>query len=381
MKKDTQSLLQPGRIGPYLLKNRMVMAPLTRMRSSMPEAVPNELNVEYFLQRIGAGLIVTDATMVSPRGNAYYGAPGIYSQAQVEGWKKVTRAVHRKGGRIFLQLWHSGRQSHPDLQPEGQAPQAPSAIQTKAFALTKDGAKDATMPKAMTRQEIAEVIEQFRQGAKNAKAAGFDGVEIHGANGYLLDSFLQDNANHRTDEYGGTLENRARLMLEVIQAVVDEWGVNRVGLRISPASTFADMQDSDKFGTFAYLIDQVNAHRLAYLHLIEPRVNNFSEVENPLPLGSDRFRPLLRADVPLLVAGGYTQETGNAVLDRGDAQFVAFGRQFIANPDLPQRFALGAPLNKYDRETFYGGDHRGYTDYPALQPSSLEPKETELLAA
>ncbi|PSM49942.1 alkene reductase [Chroococcidiopsis sp. CCALA 051] len=359
-------LFSPVRLGRYELPNRMVMAPLTRNRAGEGN-VPRELNAEYYAQRVSAGLIITEATQVSPQGLGYPFTPGIHSQEQVEGWRLVTKAVHDRGGKIFLQLWHVGRISHPDLQVDGALPVAPSAIApSEGMAATYEGEKPYVTPRALETAEIPGIVEQYRQGAKNALAAGFDGVEIHSANGYLLDQFLHDGSNHRTDEYGGSIENRARLLMEVTEAVVSVWGADRVGVRLSPSGTFGSVYDSDLKALFTYVVDALNQFELAYLHLVEPRVAGNETVENPTSeLSSKYFRPIYKGT--LISAGGYDRESGNAVLASRDADLVAYGRLFISNPDLPQRFALNAQLNPYDRSSFYGGDKRGYTDYPSLE--------------
>jgi N-ethylmaleimide reductase len=281
----------------------------------------------------------------------------------VEGWKAVTQAVHEKGGRIFLQLWHVGRISHPSFQPEGALPVAPSAIQPKGDAMTYEGMQPFVTPRALELDEIPGIIDQYRQGAKNALEAGFDGVEVHGANGYLLDQFLRDGTNHRTDAYGGSLENRARLLLEVTQAVVEVWGSDRVGVRLSPSSTFNDMADSDPKTTFSYAIQALNAFNLAYLHLIEPSEADLRYGGTPIP--TREFRPLYNGT--LMVNWDYDQAMGHQAIASGDADLVSYGKLFIANPDLPRRFKENAPLNEPNPGTFYGGGAEGYTDYPSLE--------------
>lgn len=359
-------LFTPIKLGALDLPNRIIMAPLTRMRAGEGFA-PRALNAQYYAQRASAGLIISEATQVAPEGLGYPDTPGIYSPEQVAGWKLVTDAVHENGGRIFLQLWHVGRISHPSLQPDGGLPIAPSAIAPRdGQAVTYSGMQDFVTPRALETEEIPQIIEQYRRGAENAKAAGFDGVEVHSANGYLLDQFLQDNANQRSDRYGGSIENRARLTLEVTQAAIDVWGSDRVGIRLSPSGTFNDMDDSNKTALFDYVVTELNRLNLAYIHIVEPRVkgdndNSDNEIGD---LGARHFRPLYQGN--LITAGGYNRDSGNAVLAEGNADLVAYGRTFIANPDLPKRFQLDAPLNPYDRSTFYGGDEKGYTDYPFL---------------
>lgn len=354
-------LLSPVKIGRYNLPNRIVMAPLTRNRSAAGN-VPTELNALYYKQRASAGLIITEATQISPQGLGYPGTPGIHSPEQIAGWKLVTEAVHAQGGRIFLQLWHVGRISHPDLQPNGELPVAPSAIAPEGESATYTGMKPYVTPRALELEEIPQIIEQYRLGAKNALEAGFDGVEVHSANGYLLDQFLQDNSNQRTDIYGGSVENRSRLLLEVTSAVVDVWGSDRVGVRLSPSGTFNSMGDSHRAATFGYAVKELNQFNLAYLHLVAPRVEGFGTAEDQPELGADFFRPIFQNSI--ITAGGYSFETGNAAIASGHADLVAFGRLYIANPDLPERFAKGVSLNIPDRNTFYGGDEKGYTDYP-----------------
>jgi N-ethylmaleimide reductase len=340
------------------------MAPLTRMRAHMPGNIPRELNAEYYTQRAEAGLIISEATPVSTTGYGYYGTPGIHTEAQAKGWTLVTRAVHAAGGRIFLQLWHVGRQSHSDLQPNGALPVAPSAISAGGQAYTKDGPKPNPVPRALSLEEIPGIVADFARGAALARQAGFDGVEIHGANGYLLEQFLSDHANQRTDIYGGPLENRARFFLEVVEAVVSAWDGERVGVRISPSNTFGGIEHTDRWGTYSYLVEKLNAFHLAYIHLVEPRVAGNIDIAPEHDLGSDRFRPLITSK--LISAGGHTQESGNKTIAAGHADLIAYGRNFIANPDLVERFREDAPLNRYDRSTFYGGTEKGYTDYPTL---------------
>lgn len=353
-------------VGPYRLSHRVVMAPLTRMRSD-PGDIPSELMVEYYNQRASKdGLIVSEASPVSIRGNGYAGAPGIYSDIQIAGWRRVTDAVHARGGRIFQQLWHVGRQSHVDLQPNGDAPVAPSAIAAEGYAYSENGEVPFSMPRALALHEIPGIIEEFRSGAERALHAGFDGVEIHGANGYLPDQFLQDGTNKRTDEYGGPIENRARFMLEVTQAAISVWGADRVGVRIAPSGTYGSMSDSDPAATFGYVTTQLDRLGIAYLHVVEPRIKGIEEVaKGQAPIAAQHLRP--KFSRTLIAAGGFTPASADAVVAAGDADLVAFGRHFISNPDLPERIRQGLPLTRYDRSTFYGGDARGYTDYPAAQ--------------
>jgi N-ethylmaleimide reductase len=357
------NLFSPFQLGPYTLPNRIVMAPLTRNRASDGN-VPTLLNATYYVQRASAGLLIAEATQVTPSGQGYPATPGIHSLEQVDGWKLVTEAVHASGGRIFLQLWHVGRISHPSLQPGGALPVAPSAIApAEGTASTYEGPQPYVTPRALETDELPGIIEQYRQGAENALAAGFDGVEIHGANGYLLDQFLRDGTNKRTDAYGGSIENRARLLLEVTAAVVDVWGANRVGVRLSPSSTFNSMSDSDPKATFSYAIEALNQFGLAYLHLLEPSEADARHGGTLIP--TSYFRPIFKGT--LIVNWDYDRDKANTAIASGDADLVSFGKLFIANPDLPERFRINALLNEPDPSTFYGGGEQGYIDYPALE--------------
>ncbi|NUT77618.1 alkene reductase [Pseudomonas sp. C1C7] len=358
------TLFSPMKLGPYKLSHRVVMAPLTRMRAADGN-VPNELAPEYYAQRASqGGLIISEATQVSPYGQGYPSTPGIHSAEQIAGWKKVTDAVHTKGGLIFLQLWHVGRSSHSSFQPGGVLPVGPSAIAiTDQVSLTPEWMTvPYETPRALELNEIPGIIEAYRQGARNAMAAGFDGVEVHAANGYLLQQFLDSKSNHRTDIYGGAVENRARLLLEVTQAVVDVWGAERVGVRLMPFGTYNDVGDSDPIGLYSYALTQLDRLDIAYVSLIEARKGNSMEIDTPKDIGA--LRPYWPRT--LLVAGGFTGESAEQAIVSRHADAVAFGRQFIANPDLPVRLKMGAPLNHYDRSTFYGGGAAGYVDYPAL---------------
>jgi N-ethylmaleimide reductase len=345
------------------------MAPLTRMRSE-PGDRPSELMVEYYGQRSSrGGLIISEATPVSIRGYGYAGAPGIYSDRQIEGWRRVTDAVHRKGGRIVMQLWHVGRQSHTDLQPNGDAPVAPSAIAAEGHAYSNNGEVPFSAPRALELHEIAAIIEEFRAGAERALRAGFDGVEIHGANGYLPDQFLQDGSNQRLDEYGGPIENRARFLMEVTRGAISVWGADRVGVRIAPSGTYGSMFDSNPRATFGYVTEQLDRLGVAYLHVIEPRIRgNEERVVGQAAIAAQHLRP--KFGRLLIAAGGFDKPAAEAILEAGDADLVAFGRDFISNPDLPERLRRGLPLNPYDRSTFYGGTARGYTDYAPYELAS-----------
>jgi N-ethylmaleimide reductase len=361
---NTNDLFTPVRVGSLLLQNRVLMAPMTRSRAGK-ENVPVELNVKYYEQRASAGLIITEATQVSPRGVGYPSTPGIHTDAQVEGWRRVTDAVHARGGRIFLQLWHVGRVSHPSLQPDGELPVAPSAIAPEGTVFTYEGPKPFVTPRALALDEIPGIVREFAEGARRAKDANFDGVEIHGANGYLIEQFLYDSTNHRTDAYGGSIENRARLLLEITEAVCDVWGGDRVGVRISPRGTFNSMHTSDREGTARYVAGALNRFNLAYLHVVEQLAGNGLDTPDAEPRLTPVIRELFQG--PLVVNGGYDRETAEEAITRGAADAVAFGVPFLANPDLPERLREGAPLNEPDHATFYGGDGRGYTDYPTRE--------------
>ena len=358
------NVFAPWALGPLQLKNRMVMAPLTRSRAREGN-VPSVMAADYYSQRAGAGLIITEATQATADGQGYIDTPGVFSDAQVAEWKKVTNAVHEKGGLIFCQLWHVGRISHPDFRG-GEVPVAPSAVAPRGVqSYTQNGFQDIPTPRALDTGEIADIVAGFHQAARNAQAAGFGGIEVHGANGYLLDQFLEDSTNQRTDEYGGSVENRARLLFEVIDAVTAVWGSARVGVRLSPGGTFNDMGDSQPQQTFGYVVRRLAELNLAYLHLIEPPQDDATTPD----LSARFFRPMYPGT--LIVASGYTLERANAVLKSGDADLVAFGKLFIANPDLVERFKQGAPLNTPNPDTFYGGGAEGYIDYPALKAGQV----------
>lgn len=360
-------LFQPVRLGPYQLANRIVMAPLTRSRAG-EDGVPRPVMAEYYAQRASAGLIITEGANISPQGRGFALSPGIYDAAQVEGWRQVTEAVHARGGRIFPQLWHVGRVSHPSLQPDGALPMAPSAIRPEATSYTEAGFQPCVTPRALATAEIPEIVEQYRHATRNALAAGFDGVEIHAANGYLIEQFLRDSTNKRTDAYGGSRENRARLLLEVTEAVAGVCGGERVGIRLSPISPVngADL-DSDPAGTYAYVVERLNAFDLAYIHIIEGATQGPREV----PGGFDLQR--LRPFKGLYIANnGYDLALALKARRCNLADLVSFGRLYIANPDLVERLRIGASLNVPDRATFFGGDAAGYTDYPVLTPAERD---------
>jgi N-ethylmaleimide reductase len=353
--QEPAGLFSPHRLGALELRNRMVMAPMTRSRA-LAGNVPNPLAATYYAQRAGAGLIVSEATQVSPQGVGYVRTPGIHSAEQVAGWKKVTQAVHAAGGKIFLQLWHVGRISHPDFH-DGELPVAPSAIAPGGEVFTAKGPQKTVTPRALELRELPGIVEQFRQGADNAKAAGFDGVELHGANGYLLDQFTRDGTNHRTDPYGGSIENRARLPLEVTRAVIGVWGAERVGYRISPNSAFNSMADSNPLETFSYLAQQLDLLGIGYLHAVDPVADAAKRMSAALRQKFHRT---------YIVNGGFDAATAAAAIGKGEADLVAFGVPFLANPDLPHRYQASAPLNPPDQATFYAGEDKGYVDYPEL---------------
>jgi N-ethylmaleimide reductase len=350
----------PNAFSPYGLadldlKSRIVMAPMTRSRA-VAGNVPSPHAATYYAQRASAGLIVTEATQVSPQGVGYIRTPGIHSAEQVAGWRKVTDAVHQAGGKIFLQLWHVGRISHPDFHG-GALPVAPSAIAADGTVFTETGPRQMVTPRALALSELPGIVAQFRTGAQNAKEAGFDGVEIHGANGYLLDQFTRDGTNKRTDSYGGSVENRARLPLEVLDAVVGVWGPGRVGYRISPNSPFNSMSDSDPQKTFSHLVAQLSRRGIGYVHVVDPVAD-----------GAKRLSPVLRKifDGTYVVNGGFDLAAAQAAIRNGETDLVAFGVPYLANPDLPERYKRGVALNAPDQATFYAGDAKGYIDYPAF---------------
>lgn len=351
------SLFDPITLGELQLPHRIIMAPLTRCRAG-DGRVPNDLMRTYYVQRASAGMIISEATSIDPLGVGYPDTPGIWSDAQVSGWRSVTEGVHAAGGRILLQLWHVGRVSHPSYLG-GALPVAPSAIAPEGYVSLVRPKTSYVTPRTLERHEIAGIIGAYRKGAENALRAGFDGVEIHGANGYLLDQFLQDSTNKRSDDYGGPIENRARLMLEVVDAAIDVWGAGRVGLHLAPRADVHSMGDSNRPATFGYVAEQAKRRGLAFLCAREG-------------LGDNRLGPDLKRIFgrPYIANERFTQETAQAVLDRGEADAVAFGQLFIANPDLPRRFAEGTSLNSPDPSTFYGAGPKGYTDYPALDAVS-----------
>ncbi|MDX1818055.1 MAG: alkene reductase [Marinobacter sp.] len=360
-------LFEPFNLGNLTLPNRVLMSPLTRSRSSQPGDIPNDMNAHYYQQRAGAGMIFSEATQVSPQGKGYAFTPGIHSREQIDGWKKVTGAVHMAGGRIHMQLWHVGRISHPALQPDGKQPVAPSAIRpegAKTFISADSGMVDVPEPRALETGEMADIVEQYRQGAQNAKEAGFDGVEVHAANGYLLDQFIKSGSNQRTDEYGGSVENRLRLPLMVIRAVIDVWGKDNVGVRVSPTGSFNAMYDENPVETFGTFARHLNELGVAYIEVVEDSFQGNHANGRPEEV-IDAIRTAFKGTY--IANGAYTAEEARTRISQGRCDLVTFGRPFIANPDLPERFRQNAPLNEWDDSTFYGGDEHGYTDYPTLK--------------
>ncbi|HEX4844116.1 MAG TPA: alkene reductase [Limnobacter sp.] len=356
------TLFQPGRIGDIEVKNRVVMAPLTRCRADEPAGdIPGSaLNVLYYQQRANAGLIISEGTQVAPAGKGYMATPGIYSDAQVEGWKPIVKAVHDAGSKIVAQIWHVGRITHPALTG-GLPPVGPSPIAPNVVAYTHQGKVDVPVPHALSVAEIAQVVQQYRQGAANALRAGFDGVEIHGANGYLIDQFLRDGANHRTDEYGGSIENRARFALEVVDAVIAEVGAGRVGIRLSPLTPFNDLSDTNPQALFTHLIEELSKRGLGFIHMIEGSTGG----DRNLP-GFDYQAARRKFQGSWIANNGYTRDLAIEAVQQGQADAVSFGRLYIANPDLVERLKRNAPMNEPDPSTFYVPGEKGYTDYPAL---------------
>ncbi|MEM5461648.1 alkene reductase [Paraburkholderia phytofirmans] len=350
------------KVGPYEFSHRVVLAPLSRLRAD-GDAMPGPLMAEYYSQRASeGGLLIAESSAADVDGNGYLGSPGLHDDSQIAGWRLVTDAVHAKGGKIFAQVYHAGRQSHADLRPNGDQPVGPSEMPHNSMAHTTNGWAPATPNRALEAHEIPVIVEGFRAAAKRALAAGFDGLELHGANGYLLDQFLQDGTNKRTDSYGGSFENRARLLLEVAHAAISVWGNDRVAVRLSPSSSFGEMSDSDPHGLFAYVVQQLAKLNLAYLHLIEPRWLTEDGTSVQQPVVTDELRKHFPGVI--IAAGGFDGASAEAIISTGDADMVAFERRFAANPDLPTRLRRNLPLSRYDRSTFYRDSEFGYTDYP-----------------
>ena len=358
----TIDLFQPIKLGKLTLPNRVVMAPLTRSRAGAGD-VPGQMNADYYVQRASAGLIISEATQITQQGKGYAWTPGIETVEQVAGWRIVTDALHQAGGRIFMQLWHVGRISHSLLQKNGALPVAPSAVKPEMKAFTETGFHDIPTPRALETDEIPGIVDDYRRAARNALDAGFDGVEIHAANGYLIDQFLRDKTNVRTDRYGGSIENRTRFLAEVVEAVVAVWGGDRVGIRFSPLSPANDIADSNPKALFTAAVARIDPFGLAYMHIVEGATGGTREIG-----GGFDLQILRRAfNGPYMANNGYDLALAQQVLNSGKADLIAFGRPFIANPDLVERLRTGAALNEIDRDTLYGGDGHGYTDYPRLQ--------------
>ena len=369
MSTEKQALLEPFKLGNITLKNRVVMAPMTRSRADNKEKKPTDMHVEYYTQRAGAGLIITEGSQVSERAVGYVNTPGIHTPEQVEGWKKVTDAVHEKEGKIFMQLWHVGRISHPKFH-NGKKPLAPSAINPNAKVYTPEGFEETTEPKEMSIQEIQETIQEFKHAAQMAKDAGFDGVEIHSSNGYLFHQFFNKNSNQRKDDYGGSIQNRARFFFDVLEAIAEVWPENRISCRFNPSlhKTFGIIATEESIDTFDYILEKLNAYDLAYVHLSEP----FTDVSDVPYLETEiakHYRKIYKGT--LMINHGFDRESGNKVIEEGDADLVAYAKLFISNPDLPERFKNKWPLAEYDEDTFYTTGKEGYTDYPAYEQEEV----------
>ena len=365
---SADKLFKPIQVGPMELKHRVVMSPLTRSRSVQPGSIPGDLMLEYYSQRVSdGGLIVSEGTSISIAGGGWFGAPGLYSDEQVGGWRRITDAVHGKRGHMFSQLWHTGRAAHVD-STNGETPVS-SSVNAEYWQdptikeSTPHGWQQPSPHRALDIREIPGIVDDYRKATERAKAAGFDGVELHAGNGYLPDQFLQDGVNRRTDMYGGPIENRSRFLLQVMEALVSVWGGNRVAVRIAPGGRWNGMSDSDADALFDHVANELNQFGLAYLHIIEPRVRgNVVTAEGQYAIASARLRRIFKGKI--IAAGGFEPGTAEEVVEKQDADLVAFGRHFLANPDLPKRIQLGLPLNTYDRNTFYTFDAKGYTDYP-----------------
>jgi N-ethylmaleimide reductase len=374
-------LFQPYKLGPLNLPHRMVMAPLTRSRAGQPGNVPTPLAACYYAQRAAAALIVSEATQVSMQGQGYAWTPGIHSREQIEGWRRVTEAVHEAGGLIFNQLWHVGRISHPALQPDQMLPVAPSAITPAGQAFIENARGEGELvpfvrPRALQIEEMPYIVAQYTRAARNAQAAHFDGIEIHAANGYLLDQFINSKTNERTDTYGGPVQNRSRLLFEIAEALSPIWGPDRIGVRLSPLGSFNDIGDDDPEATFGYIAEKLSDYGFAYLHIVNPGLAAMEKGQEP-DARALRMVDLIRKKYrgTLMVAGGFDRDSAEAWLQQGRADLIAFGRKFLANPDLPERLQSRTPLNADDPSTYYGGGAKGYTDYPTLaQDRGEQPK-------
>ena len=359
----TEKLFTPLKVGAIEAKNRIVMAPLTRNRADNETGEVNDMHVEYYRQRAGAGIIITEATQISPEGKGDLATPGIHSDAQVAAWKKVTDAVHEAGGKIVVQLWHVGRISHVSLQPDGQQPVAPSAIRADVKTFTENGFEPVSEPRALELSELPRVVADYAHATEMARKAGFDGVEVHGANGYLLDQFLKTGSNKREDAYGGSIENRARLLLEVLKAVTEAWDGDHVGLRLSPFSPANGIEDANPQETFDYVVEELNKFGLAYLHMVEGATGGSRELAEGQSLTALREK----FDGIYMANNGYDRAMAIETVESGAAELVAFGRPYIANPDLAKRLEKNAPLNEGDHKTYYGGGREGFTDYPFME--------------
>ncbi len=360
-----QALLQPIKIGDLELKNRVIMAPMTRSRADNDYNAPTDLHATYYKQRASAGLIISEGSQISSQAVGYVNTAGIYKKEQVEGWKKVTNAVHEADGKIFIQLWHVGRMSHPDFH-NGEKPVAPSAVNPKAESYTYDGFKDTVEPRALTTEEVKQVVQDFKNAAKNAVDAGFDGIEIHSSNGYLIHQFFNNSSNKREDEYGGSIENKARILFEIIDACKVFFPEDKIGVRLNPSlhGLFGMEADEETIPTFEYIVKKLNDYNLAYLHLSEP-FTDVSDIDYLVDDIAAHFRPIYKGN--LMINGGFNQESGNKVIEDGHADLVAYGKLFISNPDLPVRFEKNAKLQDWDKDTFYVPGAKGYTDYPKLE--------------
>ncbi|SFG47229.1 alkene reductase [Sulfitobacter dubius] len=363
----TEKLFTPFTAGEIVADNRLVMAPLTRNRADNETGEVSDMHVEYYRQRAGAGIIITEATQISPEGKGYFQTPGIHTEGQVAAWRKVTDAVHSEGGRIVIQLWHVGRISHTSLQPEGGKPVAPSAIAAGVKTFTANGFEDTSEPRALDLDEIPRLVADYAHAAEMAKKGGFDGVEVHGANGYLLDQFLKTGSNKRDDAYGGSVENRARLLFEVLDAVTKVWGGERVGLRLSPFSPANGIEDANPQETFEYVVEGLNRYNLSYLHLVEGATGGSRELDEGESIAA--LRRLFKG--PYMANNGYDREMALEAVANDKADLIAVGRPFIANPDLPRRWQMNGPLNKGDTDTYYGGGREGFTDYPTLEQAKV----------
>jgi N-ethylmaleimide reductase len=377
----TGPLFQPYRLGPFNLPHRVVMAPLTRSRARQPGNVPGSLAACYYAQRASAALIVSEAAQVSMQGQGYAWTPGIHSREQLEAWRRITDAVHQAAGLMFCQLWHVGRISHPALQPDNMLPVAPSAVIPAGKAFIENERGEGALvpfvrPRALDIEEMPYIVAQYVRAARNAVAADFDGVEIHAANGYLLDQFIESGTNRRTDAYGGIVENRTRLLFEIVEALTSVWGPDRIGVRISPMGKLNDIHDDNPETTFGFVAERLSEYNLAYLHMVNPALEQMQSAKEPDPRALGMAK-LIRSKFrgTLVVAGGFDAESGARWLREGRADLIAFGRKFLANPDLPERLRLGAALNADDPGTYYGGGEKGYTDYPSLaQDRGEQPK-------